>query len=507
MLIGRAVLVINVLDVNDNYPRFAENYSPRIREHSASRRFFEFKINDPDDQNNGKNKFQIKLGEIYYSTFFLSNEFFILILGKNNVWPEQGEPKFRLDIQYDNDGKPRGTLSSLRELDREELCPKTDKHKDQRYCGKYYDLPIWMSDGEQSGINPLRVLVEDINDNPFNSGYKTIDIYDYKHILSKLLSTSRVYLGTVYTDDEDDWDLNNKVFELQPSDDNNFLQVDKNMQTSRTPGAIYLTTQNNNSTIKYNFPYKYDVLVRDTHPQWLNRDPQTSYIEFRLHELPSDAFDNAASIRLQDITAEEFIETRYHDESLLSIFKRLILEIIPQARQIDVFSIQNHESLPRTIDIYYALHGSGYFSKIKINGLVEISRSKLENYFQINQIGIDECLNSDQQCFTIGCLNKIEIQSKQPYLINANQTSFIGLNLKTIAQCACDTDVNIQQEKLKDLLKTHKYCLNGGYPTRDNHHIKCMCPDHSLYNGGERCQLTSISFDGKIYFNFCRNMI
>jgi hypothetical protein len=354
-----------------------------------------------------------------------------------------------------------------------------------------------MSDGEQSGINPLRVLVEDINDNPYNSGYKSIDIYDYKHTLSKLLSTSRVYLGTVYTDDEDDWDLNTKIFELQPSDDNHFLQVDKSMQTSRTPGAIYLTTQNNNSTIKHAFPYKYDVLVRDTHPQWLSREPQTSYIEFRLHDLPSDAFDNAASIRLQDITAEEFIETRYRDESLLSIFKRLILENVPQARQVDVFSIQNHETLPRTIDVYYALHGSGYLSKIKVNGLIEISRSKLEKYFHVNQIGINECLNSDQQCFAIGCLNKVEIQSKQPYLINANQTSFLGLNLKTIAQCVCDTDVHIQQENQKELLKTHKYCLNGGYATRDNHHIKCMCPDHSLYNGGDRCQLTSISFDGK----------
>ena len=64
MLIGRAVLVINVLDVNDNYPRFAENYSPRIREHFGGRKILEFKITDPDDQTNGKNKFEIKLGKI-----------------------------------------------------------------------------------------------------------------------------------------------------------------------------------------------------------------------------------------------------------------------------------------------------------------------------------------------------------------------------------------------------------------------------------------------------------
>jgi hypothetical protein len=71
MLIGRAVLVINVLDVNDNYPRFAEDYSPRIPEHSSSRKILEFKINDPDDQNNGKNKFQIKLGTKFFLIRFI----------------------------------------------------------------------------------------------------------------------------------------------------------------------------------------------------------------------------------------------------------------------------------------------------------------------------------------------------------------------------------------------------------------------------------------------------
>ena len=259
MLIGRAVLVINVLDVNDNHPRFAENYSPRIREHSASRKILEFKINDPDDQVNGKNKFQIKLGKCI--DLLLMFTFGFSLIGKNNVWPEQGDPKFRLDVQNDQDGKPHGTLSSLRELDREELCPNNEKQS--RYCGKYYDLPIWMSDGEQSGINPLRILVEDMNDNPFSGGHKSIDIYDFKNGMSKLLSSSKVYLGTVFTDDEDDWDLNTKVFELQPSDAGNFLVIDKNMQTSRTPGAIYLTTQQSNATIKHGI-YHERVSCQDT---------------------------------------------------------------------------------------------------------------------------------------------------------------------------------------------------------------------------------------------------
>ena len=66
MLVGRAVLVINVLDVNDNPPRFAENYAPRIREHSPGKKIFEFQITDPDDQTNRRNQFQIKLGNKYF---------------------------------------------------------------------------------------------------------------------------------------------------------------------------------------------------------------------------------------------------------------------------------------------------------------------------------------------------------------------------------------------------------------------------------------------------------
>ncbi|CAF4510841.1 unnamed protein product, partial [Rotaria magnacalcarata] len=31
------------------------------------------------------------------------------------------------------------------------------------------------------------------------------------------------------------------------------------MHSSRTPGAIYLSMQNSNSTIKHGVPYKYDV--------------------------------------------------------------------------------------------------------------------------------------------------------------------------------------------------------------------------------------------------------
>ena len=177
---------------------------------------------------------------------------FFICSGKNNVWPEEGEPKFRLDVQYDPNGKPRGTISSLRELDREELCPTRPTTKSSRYCGKYYDLPIWMSDGERSGINHLRIMVEDLNDNPFNGGHKSIEIYDYQHVISRLIAKSKIYLGTVFTDDEDDWDLNTKVFELQPAEEGkDFIQIDKNMHTSRTPGAIYLTTQHSNATIRH----------------------------------------------------------------------------------------------------------------------------------------------------------------------------------------------------------------------------------------------------------------
>ncbi|CAF1402910.1 unnamed protein product, partial [Didymodactylos carnosus] len=481
VLIGRAVLVLNILDVNDNFPKFAENYQPRIREHEQPKKILEFRATDPDEQTSPMN-FEFKLGS-------------------KNVWPEDGEPKFRLDVTSDSFG-PIGVLSTLKVLDREELCPVVTK-KGKPYCGKYYDLPIWMNDNSkpqtQSGINYLRVIVEDVNDNPHHSGQKQINAYDYKQQLIKAINSSGsngLYIGTVYSKDEDDWDMHTKEFELLTSS-SEFFRVDKGGKTSKTPGAIYMITPttNNTSQLKQG-THIFTVSVLDTYTQWLQRDAQKSTVEFHLNDLSSEAVENAASIRLQDITAEEFIETRHMPagQSYYKEFARLIGDIL-NVRNVEIFSIQDHENIPRTIDVYYAVHGSGYLSKVKINGLVNMRREQLEDLFNISQIGINECLTSDQQCFEKGCISRSEIVTKQPYyVINGNETAFIGLHIRSKAQCQCETDIQYQLDKELQEQKLNRYCLNGGYPQRDYNIMKCSCPHGTLYNG-ERCQLTTVSFD------------
>ncbi|CAF1075106.1 unnamed protein product, partial [Didymodactylos carnosus] len=482
VLIGRAMLVLNILDVNDNFPQFAENYQARIREYEQPKKILEFKATDPDEKSSTTN-FEFKLGS-------------------KNVWPEDGEPKFRLDVTSDYYG-PVGVLSTLKVLDREELCSSstTMTKKGKPYCGKYYDLPIRMNDNSkphsQSGINYLRVTVEDVNDNPHYNGQKQIDAYDYKQQLIKALNSAGlhgIYIGMVYSKDEDDWDIHTKQFELlTPSTE--FFRVDKG---GKTPGAIYLKTPTSNSTSQLeHITYTLIVSVTDTYDQWLQRDAQTSTVKFHLNDLSPEAVENAASIRLQDITAEEFIETRHMPagQSYYKEFARLIGDIV-NVHNIEIFSIQDHEYLPRTIDVYYAVHGSGYLSKIKINGLVNMKRTKLEDLFNISQIGINECLSSDAKCFEKGCISRSEIVTKQPYyVINANETAFIGLHIRSKAQCQCETDIQYQLSRELQEQKSNQYCLNGGYPQRDHNTMKCSCPHGTLYNG-ERCQLTTVSFDG-----------
>lgn len=70
-------------------------------------------------------------------------------------------------------------------------------------------------------------------------------------------------------------------------------------------------------------------------------------------------------------------------------------------------------------------------------------------------IGIDECIYENVNCEG-SCSNEL-IATETPYVVNANRTSFAGVNSEVVAQCTCRAR-NFSQLENCGTIK----CFNGG---------------------------------------------
>ena len=78
-----------------------------------------------------------------------------------------------------------------------------------------------------------------------------------------------------------------------------------------------------------------------------------------------------------DITAEEFVERkpsskpRSYEKSKYDLFRETLAKKlgIPVAN-VDIFTVMNHPSLPRTVDIRFAAHNSPYYKPVRMDGLI-----------------------------------------------------------------------------------------------------------------------------------------
>ena len=85
------------------------------------------------------------------------------------------------------------------------------------------------------------------------------------------------------------------------------------------------------------------------------------------------------------ITAEEFIDrakigiavTEY-DKSKYDIFRERIAEklMIPTGN-VDIFTVMNHPTLPRTCDVRFSAHGSPYYQASRLDGLVNENKAEV----------------------------------------------------------------------------------------------------------------------------------
>lgn len=151
---------------------------------------------------------------------------------------------------------------------------------------------------------------------------------------------------------------------------------------------------------EYNFAVKvYDaVWTRDV----------ISAVTVTIQEIGDDAVLRSGSIRLQGqyllpkvfyvlsqpvvaldvmfhtgVTAEEFVERNQLPTGVwdLSMYDKLRKEIarkltIPK-ENVDIFTVRNHPTLPKTIDVRYSAHGSPYYHPSRLDGIVNSYKSEV----------------------------------------------------------------------------------------------------------------------------------
>lgn len=87
-------------------------------------------------------------------------------------------------------------------------------------------------------------------------------------------------------------------------------------------------------------------------------------------------------------TAEEFIskpKSRHGSNSEMTQSKYdLLREHIAKnlgipVPNVDIFTVRNHPTLPRTIDVRYSAHGSPFYQPVKLNGRMSKDKNEVSN--------------------------------------------------------------------------------------------------------------------------------
>ncbi|XP_071890555.1 neural-cadherin isoform X2 [Anas platyrhynchos] len=435
-LAGSATVVVTLQDVNDNGPEFEAHYNPVVWENTAAPQVVQM------------------------------NETSALLYAKDRDTAANGAPfSFQLLSNSDSPGNfhlqdfynGSAQLTALRTFDRE--------------VHKVFYLPVLITDSgvpPMSSTNTLTVNIGDQNDHPHSAGYMECLIYSYDGILPMTI------LGQVRAPDNDDWDR--KIYQFEGKTSRYFILNDNS-------GLL---------TIKEGTPAgTYNLRVRVIDGVWPD---VVSTVKVTVKEIRDDALRNAGSVRIKDITPEEFISQSPEKESKYNQMKKLLSEILSAPLEnVHIFSVLNSPSQTRGVDVWFAVYGPPYYKAEKLNGNVAASRAWLENILAINitQIGIDECVTANCT-HSSGCSSKHE-QSHVPTITTAGSVSLVSVTVLSSALCGCAAR---ESPHLSCSSYQTNPCLNGGTCVDTDLGYRCKCSPN--FHGPD-CQQTKHSFRGRGY--------
>ncbi|XP_066958880.1 DE-cadherin-like [Macrobrachium rosenbergii] len=243
--------------------------------------------------------------------------------------------KFSLQI---GGGRSTYRLIPVASLDREEQ--------------KVYSLPFVTQDRTgRRGIRLLTLEVGDENDSPMSDGRSEIEVYNYQ---GQFPST---VIGAVYMTDLDDFDLDDKIFEVDETTSSNvanYFKVDRKSGNitmfKGTPAGLHFLR----------------VKVYDM----LRVEAAIGEVSISVVDLNFSSVMNSGSLTLADVKSQQMLRTNKvkHLHQVGRRCERLKEEIariheIPP-KNVDVFNMQDVEG----VQIRYNCHGSPYYTAERLMG-------------------------------------------------------------------------------------------------------------------------------------------
>ncbi|XP_069392731.1 neural-cadherin isoform X1 [Paralichthys olivaceus] len=433
-LTGTAIVIVTVLDVNDNGPEFEVPYEPVVWENTAA------------PQSVRMNKTSLLLHTTDRDTSTNGGPFSIRLLMLTSDATNFNLTDFR---------NGSAAITALRTFDRERQ--------------KEYRLPILMIDSgspPMSSTSTLTIVIGDRNDHPHSPGHTHFIVYSVEGILPTTV------LGQVQSPDLDDW--SEKVYRFEGKPTRLFSLNHSSGQLSVREGTP---------------PGSYRLQVRVSDRTWPD---VTSTARVDVVELQQDALQNSASIRLSNLTVEQFFSGG-GEESRFSRLGRALAELLQTLPEnVQIFSVGDAGRRgEKELNVWFAARGSPYYKAEKLHGYVAANKAKLEATLGVSicQVGVDDCPHADCQS---GCSSEVSF-SQTPAALSSGNTSLVSLSALTAARCGCRGREDVH-------LPCSSYptnpCSNGGTCQDGALGYRCQCPP--MYDGPE-CQQTKRSFGGQGY--------
>ena len=397
--------------------------------------------------------------------------------------PRNGPPfQFTLDAYTDTFRLTPLACINCNDRERYQL---TNQRVLRRNEQKYFIVPYTVKDsGGLSRNGSFQLIVGDFDNNPQSNGTKQIKIIRFGGNIQPNL-----FMGTLYVTDLDDWDLASK-------------QASNCFQTTGSAFDVRHALQIYGPQSFDNFPRDYMNLqcaVTDS-----TGSTSVAKVDFSIENVEfADTIDLTA-IRLLGITAEELTKKiSVVDSSVLEGLLAKVISILGLNGNSDVLKVVTMRNYVKSdtralanqilqfdnttfgVDVYFfARQADKLISNRFISQQLYANLNQLANptFYRSVLILFDTCLNKPTSfCPRNSFCKQNFITASSSLTVDANATSFVGMNNILNAECYCNLEV------------TQNTCFNGGTLVNSNggSDYYCKCPGG--YEG-PRCEFLSITF-------------